>query len=53
VGKVKFLNPVIVKSYRQSVNRKLVGWWVGFWCGWAKLNVLQFGSACVVALQLF
>jgi hypothetical protein len=23
-----------------------VGWWVGFGCGWAKLNVLQFGSAC-------
>jgi hypothetical protein len=26
---------------------------VGFGCGWAKLNVLQFGSACEFALQLF
>jgi len=39
--KVNFYNPVIVKSCRQSVNRPLVGWWVGFGCGWAKLNVLQ------------
>jgi hypothetical protein len=25
----------------QIINRPLVGWWVGFGCGWAKLNVLQ------------
>jgi len=25
----------------QIINHPLVGWWVGFGCGWAKLNVLQ------------
>jgi hypothetical protein len=29
------------QSCRQIVNGLLVGWWVGFGCGWAKLNVLQ------------
>jgi len=51
--KVSFLNPVIVKSCSQIVTCPLIGWWVGFGCGWAKLNVLQFGSACAFALQLF
>jgi len=51
--KVKFFNTDFIKSGIQIVNRLLVGWWVGFGCGWAKLNVLQFGSACVLALQLF
>ena len=31
----------------------LSGWWVGFGCGWAKLNVVQFGSACAVACTSF
>ena len=39
--KGKFLNPVIVKSCSQIITCPLVGWWVGFGCGWAKLNVLQ------------
>jgi hypothetical protein len=41
VRKGKFVNPVIVKSCSQIVTCPLVGWWVGFGCGWAKLNVLQ------------
>jgi hypothetical protein len=32
---------------------RIVGWWVGFGCGRAKLNVLQFGSACAVACSFF
>jgi hypothetical protein len=39
--KVKFFRFVFVKSCLQIVNRLLVGWWVGFGCGWVKLNVLQ------------
>jgi hypothetical protein len=31
----------------------LSGWWVGFGCGWAKLNVVQFGSARAVACSFF
>jgi len=30
----------------------VIEWWVGFGCGWVKLNVLQFRSACEFALQL-
>ena len=30
-----------VKSCLQTVHCPLVGWWVGFGCGWVKLNVLQ------------
>jgi len=35
-----FYNPVIVKICSQIVRSPLVKWWVGFWCGWAKLNVV-------------
>jgi hypothetical protein len=31
----------MVKSCLQIFNPPLVGWWLGFGCGWAKLNVLQ------------
>jgi len=42
------------KQEAKVINRVVSqGWWVGFGCGWAKLNVLQLGSACVLALQLF
>jgi hypothetical protein len=37
----------------KDVNCLFVGEWAGFGCGWTKLNVLQFGLACAVALQLF
>ncbi len=30
----------MVKSCLQIFNIPLVGWWVGFGCGWAKLNVV-------------
>jgi hypothetical protein len=30
-----------------------VGWWVGFGCGWAKLNMLQMGClVCRLAAHL-
>jgi hypothetical protein len=50
---VTIFNPFIVDYPPQIINRPLFGWWVGFGCSWAKLNVLQFGSVCAVALQLF
>ncbi len=28
-------------KYKQSCQHCPHGWWVGFGCGWAKLNVLQ------------
>ena len=41
VVKLSFKNVFVHQSCRQIVNRLLVGWWVGFRCGWVKLNVLQ------------
>jgi len=38
-----FYNPVIVKSCSQIARCSLVGWWVGFGCGGAKLNVVFLG----------
>jgi hypothetical protein len=44
---VKFYNPVIVKSCSQIARCSLVGWWVGFGCGWAKLNPEKSGQVVV------
>jgi hypothetical protein len=41
VRKDNFYNPFNVKSCTQVFQCPLVGWWVGFGCGWVKLNVLQ------------
>jgi hypothetical protein len=43
VGKVKFLKRFCVQSCTQVFQCLIVGWWVGFGCGWVKLNVLQKG----------
>ena len=41
VGKVKFLKRFCVQSCTQVFQCLIVGCWVGFGCGWVKLNVLQ------------
>jgi hypothetical protein len=41
VGKGTFFEPFVLYNTDQNVTCPLVGWWVGFGCGWAKLNVLQ------------
>jgi hypothetical protein len=37
----------IVYKAVQIINHTLVGWWVGFGCGWAKLNVVFLVGKCV------
>jgi hypothetical protein len=40
LANVKIIFRKNVKSCLQIFNIPLVGWWVGFGCGWAKLNVV-------------
>jgi hypothetical protein len=42
----------MVKKVVKLLNN-FSGWWVGFGCGWAKLNVVFFGSASALVKHLF